>query len=66
MVELGSEFIWLWFLEKNANKHIGRFMQRVYNQAKYSTKNYVSNIVQPLLSLMSLRSKIQNLIIKKT
>jgi hypothetical protein len=35
-------------------------MQRVYDQAKYSTKNYVSNIVQPLLSLMSLRNKIQN------
>jgi hypothetical protein len=32
----------------------------VYDQAKYSTKNYVSNIVQPLLSLMPLRSKIQN------
>jgi hypothetical protein len=32
----------------------------VYDQEKYSTKNYVSNIVQPLLSLMSLRNKIQN------
>jgi hypothetical protein len=30
-------------------------------QAKYSTKNYVSNIVQPLISLMSLRSKISKL-----
>jgi hypothetical protein len=35
-------------------------MQRVYDKAKYSIKNFVSNIVQPLLSLMSLSNKIQN------
>jgi hypothetical protein len=60
MVELGSEFIWLWFLEKKQTNTYDGSCKGFMIKAKYSAKNYVSNIVQPLLSLMSLRSKIQN------
>jgi hypothetical protein len=47
MVELGSEFFWLWFLEKKQTNTWDGSCKRVYDQEKYSTKNYVSNIVQP-------------------
>jgi hypothetical protein len=60
MVELGSEFIWLWFLEKKQTNTWEDSCKGFMVTAKYSTKNYVSNIIQPLLSLMSLCSKIQN------
>jgi hypothetical protein len=60
MVELGSEFIWLRFLEKKETNTYEGSCKGFMIQTKYSTKNYVFNIVQPLLSLMFLCSKIQN------
>jgi hypothetical protein len=59
MIELGSEFIWLWFLEEKQTNTYEGSCKGFMITAKYSTKNYVSNIVQALLSLMSLHSKIQ-------
>jgi hypothetical protein len=47
MVEIGSEFIWLWFLEKEANNTWEGSCKGFMIQAKYSTKDYVSNVSQP-------------------
>jgi hypothetical protein len=48
MVELGSEFIWFWFLEKKQTIAWDGSCKGFIIQTKYSTKNYVSNIVQTL------------------
>jgi hypothetical protein len=48
MVELVSEFIWFWFLEKKQIIIKDDLCKGFMIQAKYSTKNYVSNIAQPL------------------
>jgi hypothetical protein len=47
MVEIGPEFSWFWFLEKKqANTYDGS-RKGFMIKRKYSTKNYVSTIIQP-------------------
>jgi hypothetical protein len=48
MVELGSECIWFWFLEKKQTNTCDGSYKGFMIQKIYSTKNYVSKIVQPL------------------
>jgi hypothetical protein len=47
MVEIGSEFFLVVVSQKETNKHIGWLCKGFMIKTKYSTKNYVSNIIQP-------------------